>query len=232
MKAAVMVAMALAGAGQSWAADLGKGVREIGAGRAGDPLRAAVQCGYSGGLHALDVTHAVPRTKQRTVATASGPMLVSVADRYRMRLAFPGTDPFVQLKLERSLPEQFEADRTAILAQLTWFTAQPKAPQLMVLPARGIEVLGLDEASLSGAGVIGVYMLIVPSSGVVATAYLLRQASSRKAYADYPRYVLLRDRFLSELATCLGGTMPAMPAMPAKSAISAISASPPARSRS
>ncbi|TFW26581.1 hypothetical protein E4L96_04175 [Massilia arenosa] len=217
---AVMAAIALAGAGQVWAADAGVAALVTGPVRAADPLRAAVQCGYSGGLHALDVTHTVPRAKQRTVTTASGSMQVSVADGYRMRLAFPGTDPFVQLKLERSLPEQFEADRTAILAQLTWFTAQPKAPQLKVLPARGIEVLGLDEAALNGAGVIGVYTLIVPSSGVVATAYLLRQTSARKAYADYPRYVQLRDRFLSELATCLGGTM------------SAISAAPPARSRS
>jgi hypothetical protein len=175
-----------------------------------DPLRPVLACSFSGGLRAQSVTHGKEAAPQRTVSTSSGPMTVSVADSYRVQLAFPGSDPFATLKLERSVPGRIEEDRTAILAQLTSFAAKPNAPPLKVVPARGVQVMGMDQpALLPASGVLGMYTLIAPPRAVVASVYLLQHTPGHNEYADYAQYAGLRDRFLGELATCMGGTISA-----------------------
>ncbi|MDL2355335.1 MAG: hypothetical protein QFF03_08770 [Pseudomonadota bacterium] len=172
--------------------------------RPDDPLRPLTACPFGKDLQARSVARWPAGTPSRAVQTASGPMQVSVADGYRMLLAFPDTAPFVNLKLERSQPGKLAADRTAILAQMTSFAATPGAPvaPFKVLEREGVEIMALNNPTLSG-GVISVYTLISERTNVIATAYLLNQKPAERKFQNYAQYQALRDDFIYALALCM-----------------------------
>jgi hypothetical protein len=132
-------------------------------------------------------------------------MPVSVADGYRMMLAFPGTAPFVNLKLERSQPGKLAADRTAILAQMTSFAATPgtTVAPFKVIERNGVEIMALNNPTLEGGGVISIYTLISEKSNLIATAYLLDQKPAQRKFQNYEQYQSMRDEFVFALAVCM-----------------------------
>lgn len=169
-----------------------------------DPLRPLTACAFGNGLQARSVSRWNEPKPWRVVQTANGPKQVSVADGYRMLLAFPGTAPFVNLKLERSKPGRLAADRTAILAQMTSFAAKPGATvaPFRVIERNGVEIMALNNPALTG-GVISVYTLISEKNNVIATAYLLNQNPAQRKFKDYQQYQALRDDFIYSLALCM-----------------------------
>jgi hypothetical protein len=169
-----------------------------------DPLRALTGCTFGNDLQARSVSRWNEPKPWRMVQTANGPKQVSVADGYRMLLAFPGTAPFVNLKLERSKPGRLGADRTAILSQMTSFAAKPGATvaPFRVIERNGVEIMALNNSSLDG-GVISVYTLISEKQNVVATAYLLNQKPSERKFKDFAQYQAQRDDFIYALALCM-----------------------------
>ena len=171
--------------------------------RPDDPLRALTTCPFGNDLQARSVSRWTAGAS-RMVQTASGPMSVSVADGYRMLLAFPGSAPFVNLKLERSQPGKLAADRTAILAQMTSFAAAPgaKVAPFKVIERNGVEIMALNNAELT-PGVISVYTLISEKTNVIATAYLLNQKPEQRKFQTFEQYQALRDEFIYSLAVCM-----------------------------
>jgi hypothetical protein len=170
-----------------------------------DPLRQLTTCSFGNDLLAQSVSRWPADAPARIVQTSGGPMPVSVADGYRMMLAYPHTKPFVNLKLERSQPGRLAADRTAILAQMTSFAATPGATvsPFKVIARNGIEIMALNSPSLDGGGVISIYTLISEKSKVIATAYLLNQKPAERKFKDYQQYQQLRDDFIFALAVCM-----------------------------
>jgi hypothetical protein len=170
-----------------------------------DPLRQLTTCGFGNKLRVESVARWPDDAPGRMVQTSNGPMPVSVADGYRMMLAYPGTKPFVNLKLERSQPGKLAADRTAILAQMTSFAATPGAPvsPFKVVARNGVEIMALNSSSLDGGGVISIYTLISEKSNVIATAYLLNQKPAERRFKDFQQYQQLRDDFIFALAVCM-----------------------------
>jgi hypothetical protein len=174
------------------------------AGPDSDPLRPLTTCNFGNELQAKSVNRWPTQQSSRKVQTSTGPMQVSVADGYRMTLAFPHTAPFVNLKLERSQPGKLAADRTAILAQMTSFAATPGATvyPFKVVAYNGIEIMALNNTALNGR-VISIYTLISEKTNVIATAYLLNQKPSERKFKDYEQYQALRDEFIFALALCM-----------------------------
>jgi hypothetical protein len=170
-----------------------------------DPLRLLASCPFGNGLLAHSVERWPGDAPKRMVQTSTGPMPVSVADGYRMLLAYPNSKPFVNLKLERSQPGKLAADRTAILGQMTTFAATPGAPvsPFKVIERNGVEIMALNSPSLDGGGVISIYTLISEKSNVIATAYLLNQKPAERKFKDYRQYQQLRDDFIFALAVCM-----------------------------
>ena len=169
-----------------------------------DPLRPLMSCSFGKDLRAQSVNRWPAGMPTRAVQTSTGPMQVSVADGYRMLLAYPDTAPFVNLKLERSQPGKLGADRTAILAQMTSFAATPGAPvaPFKVVERNGVEIMALNNPALNG-GVISVYTLISEKNNVIATAYLLNQKPAERKFKNYEQYQALRDDFIYSLAVCM-----------------------------
>jgi hypothetical protein len=190
----VFAAMVLCGAGAAPAQD-----------PPADPLRPLLSCPFGNGLQARSIERWPGNTPSRMVQTSSGPKQVSVADGYRMLLAFPHTAPFVNLKLERSQPGRLAADRTAILAQMTSFAATPGATvaPFKVIERNGIEIMALNNPTLDGGGVISIYTLISERDNLIATAYLLNQKPAQRKFQSYQQYQAMRDDFIYALALCM-----------------------------
>jgi hypothetical protein len=170
-----------------------------------DPLRPLVACPFPNGLKARSLERWPANVPSRLVQTSTGPKQVSVADGYRLMLAFADTAPFVNLKLERSQPGRLGSDRTAILAQMTTFAATPGATvaPFKVIERHGVEIMALNNPTLDGGGVISIYTLISEKSNVIATAYLLNQKPAQRKFQTYEQYQAMRDDFIYALALCM-----------------------------
>jgi hypothetical protein len=172
-----------------------------------DPLGPLMRCSFGKDLQAQSVARWPSGVPARAVQTSTGPMQVSVADGYRMLLAYPDSAPFVNLKLERSRPGRLGADRTAILAQMTSFAATPGAPvaPFKVVERNGVEIMALNSPALigGGGGVLSIYTLISEKNNVIATAYLLNQKPAERKFKDFKQYQALRDDFIYSLAVCM-----------------------------
>ena len=172
---------------------------------AADPLRPLTACSFGNGLQARSTDRWPAHMQARIVQTSGGPKQVSIADGYRMMLAFPDTAPFVNLKVERSQPGKLAADRTAILAQMTSFAAPPGATvaPFKVIERHGVEIMALNDPTLNGGGVISIYTLISEKNNVIATAYLLNQKPAERKFQTYEQYQAMRDDFIYALALCM-----------------------------
>lgn len=195
----IVAAMVLCGAGAALAQDV------LAKAPAADALRPLLACPFGNGLKGRDLARWPANASSRTVQTAAGPREVSVADGYRLLLAFPDTAPFVNLKLERSQPGHLAADRAAVLAQMSSFTAAPgaAAAPLKVIERDGIEIMALNNPTIDGGGVISIYTLISESDDLIATAYLLNAKPAQRKFQTYQQYEALRDDFIYALALCM-----------------------------
>ena len=160
-------------------------------------------CPLGGNLAAVSIN---PRTTtappERTVATETGTAAVSVAEGYRVVLAFPDTDAFVNLKIERSVPGHYAADKQIVLDQLQSIAKRKAGGGGAVERSqdKGIDIAALNNSTLAG-GIVSVYQLFDDEQEVIATAYLLN--NQRRAFQTYEQYQGLRDRFVGDLASCM-----------------------------
>ena len=163
-------------------------------------------CPMRGGLAAVYIDRAPRLPMVRPVETACGHKSVSVADGYRVILAFPDKDPFVNLKIEISTSGRYELDKQTILEQMQ-FLADDSSGGVPLERARRGEV---DIASFTNPdfthGVISFYTLFNDKKNIVASAYILNQKPERRAFQDMQQYRALRDRFIDDLVSCISST--------------------------
>lgn len=167
-------------------------------------LAAYTRCPFEGQLAAVAVDRAAGVATPRTVETASGGRPVSVADGYRVMLAFPATRPFVNLKVERSVAGQYAADKQTVIDQMQYMADRTPAHTIALTRRMqdGIDVAALDNPALTAA-VIGFYTLFDDAHGIIATAYLLNQAPEQRAFKTLDEYGVMRDRFVRNMTACM-----------------------------
>jgi hypothetical protein len=168
-------------------------------------LVAYTRCPLDGKLAAVSVDHRTAGSPpRRTIVMETGQRTVSVEDGYRVMLAFPDTDPFVNLKIERSVPGQYAADKQIILDQMQAMARRvpANADGLERSLDKGIDVAALNNRTLAG-GVTSMYTLFDDEQEVIATAYLLNQKPERRAFQTFDEYKVLRDRFIGDFTSCM-----------------------------
>jgi hypothetical protein len=165
-----------------------------------DPLRPLLACSWGGQLAVQGVTRRAAGQNARAVSGPDGEQSVSVADGYRLMLAFPGSAPFVNLKLERSMPGRLAQDRAIIRTQME---AMGREGVLEVSQRGDVEILALDNSSLDGFSVISMVTLIAEQKNVIATAYVLNAKPDQRKFGNYQEYMVLRNAFVDALARCL-----------------------------
>lgn len=167
-------------------------------------LAAYTRCPFEGQLTAVSIDRAAGVATPRTVDTASGNRAVSVADGYRVLLAFPATRPFVNLKVERSVTGQYAIDKQTVLDQMQYMADRTPAHTIALMrrTQNGIDVAALDNPALTSA-VISFYTLFDDAHGIIATAYLLNQAPEQRAFKTIDEYGAMRDRFVRNMTACM-----------------------------
>ncbi|KQQ96266.1 hypothetical protein [Massilia sp. Leaf139] len=178
---------------------------------ADDALASPAACPWQDDLKPVSFTR-VPGPFTRTVDTDAGKQSVSVAMGQRVMLAYPGTDPFVNLKLERSVAGHYAADKAAIMAQLRMIErkAPPESGDRVQRVERGLEVVALNNRTLT-PGVVSMVVWFDDVHGVIATAYLLNQKPERRAFQNFEEYAILRDRFIGDYTACMAAVREAAP---------------------
>lgn len=170
--------------------------------RATDPLQGIVRCFGDGDFHAESRSRLPADVTARSVATARGPMQVSLADGYALMMYYGGKEPFANLKIERSVAGKFDLDRKAIALQMEALADGGKvAPQRST--QNGIEVVALDNPASGESGVRSLIDFFDVRTGTIATAYMLQQSPEAREYASDAAYKILRDRFVSGLSACM-----------------------------
>jgi hypothetical protein len=168
------------------------------------------KCAFSDQLSAVSVDHLDDAPMIRSVNTASGSKPVSVADGYRVMLAYPNTDYFVNLKIEQSVTGRFTEDKQHIIAQMHEMASQSsgRIAKVEQMTIKGITVFGLNNQGIEGGGVVSFYTLFDDPRGVVVTAYILNGDPQHRAFQSMAQYRVLRDRFLNTYASCMSTIRP------------------------
>jgi hypothetical protein len=163
------------------------------------------RCSFTGGLVPISVDRAPNLPMARPVETASGTKRVSVADGYRVMLAFPNTDPFVNLKIEVSVAGLYANDKQTVLEQMQVFAASAKGVSMSVERSslNGVEVAALNNPTIDSS-IISFYSLFDDTENVIATAYILNQLPEKRAFRDMSSYKSLRDAFIQDYTQCMG----------------------------
>lgn len=193
--AVTMLIVTVAMPSQAWGAD-----------RGGDPLRPLLTCIEQGPFRALDRDRLPEQVTSRQVRLPDGERRVSLLDGYRVILVTPQGEPFVNLKVERSIRELAEADRAVVLDQMRAFAERkPAGSAPMRDERRGrVRLLGLDQPSLAATGPLGLYMLLVEDADLIVTAYVLNQTPARRAFDSLEGYEALRELAMRHILGCLG----------------------------
>ncbi len=176
--------------------------------RSADPLHGLTRCFTGTEFRAVSTDRLPASVTSRAVETAKGPLRVSLADGYRMMIHRQSMEPLVNLKIERSAPGTFDADRAAILLQMDRMVAASNGMHTERSEQDGIEVVGLNNPAIGTPNVISFYELFDPATGTVATAYILNQAPAVREYASQADYDALRGRFISALSGCMAHALP------------------------
>ena len=175
--------------------------------RTADPLAPLAQCINRSQFQFKTQDRLPASATTRIVRMKAEERRVSTADGYRLMLFRKSSQPFVNLKIERSADGWFAADREAIVAYMQEMSAGSRLPQQLPLETdtrQGVEVLGLNNASIAETpGIISFYTLLHAVSGTVATAYVLNQPADRRDFATDAQYQALRDQFIAALAHCM-----------------------------
>jgi hypothetical protein len=178
---------------------------------ASNGLKPYTECQFADGLTAVSVDR-LPGTgvRHRTVETADGERRVSMTDGYRVLLAYPGTDYFANVKVERSAPEEYVSDKAVIVAGLEQLapTGGPGRGTVVHRHLRGLDMVSLDNTSINVRGPISMYVLFNDSTQTVATVYFLNQRADRRRFQTFEEYAALRDTFLEEYTKCIEGGGP------------------------
>ncbi len=161
-------------------------------------------CTFGGGLVPVIVERAQNLPMARPVETAAGQAPVSVADGYRLILAFPNTGAFVNLKIEQSMVGRYNSDKQSVLEQMQHMsaTARGVVVNLERSVIGGVDIAALNNPGFDGAA-LGFYTFFVDAKDIIATAYVLNQLPDRRAFQTVVEYQAMRDRFVGEFAACL-----------------------------
>jgi hypothetical protein len=170
-----------------------------------DPLARYAACDMPDGPAVVETAPLGAGVTSRPVHTLKGRQTLAVEAGRRIVFAYPGEDPYANLKAEH-LPAASYADEKRMLiedfdstlAAGDSFTTRNYAlkPKL-----NRFEIYGLDQSRLEGS-VLGIYLFFDDIRHDAITIYFLNQ-EPKKRFHTVEEYTRLRDDFLENYTYCL-----------------------------
>ena len=169
-----------------------------------DLLKPYISCNFEDGLRVSAMVRIPEGAITRMVTTAEGRKTVSTLDGYRMRLAYPGKDPFINLWVEESATDRYEADKKTILDQMSYIAG---ASTRALVPIDHDTYGGLDHYRLDDLTInhqpIAMHTLFDDKRRVVITVWFLNAPPEKRSYSTMEQFRALRDRFFTRYFACV-----------------------------
>jgi hypothetical protein len=163
-------------------------------------------CRFDDGLAVVETSPLAPGIHARTVQTLKGPRQIEMVEGRRVMFAYPEKDFYANVKVEILQEKNYVETRKFLIDNFDYMlaSADGSTRNYGLKPMQhGLDVLGLDREKLEG-GVLGVYLLLDDSSGMVTTIYFLNQEPKGRSFQTMAEYRAMRDRFLSIYMACVG----------------------------
>jgi hypothetical protein len=172
-----------------------------------DSLKPYTSCQFEDGLKVVQVDRLPKGVTFRTQTTSSGEKKISLADGYRIMVAYPKTDFFANIKAEKSNPDDYAKDKDTAVEGLKWAIANSKeveSQEPTKVSYNGFEGYALNRKSLVG-NTLGITILFSDAEHHIVTIYLLNQNPKKRKFQTIEEWRTLRDNFLNSYTSCLKG---------------------------
>jgi hypothetical protein len=171
-----------------------------------DSLKPFTTCELDNGLRIVQVDRLPKDVKSRTVTTSKGEQAVSLADGYRVMVAYnEHKDWFANIKAEKSITAEYEQDKELVIENLKWAASTSKEMESQE-PAKisiaEYEGYGTSKRTLVG-NMLGIYVLFSDVNHTITTLYFINQNPKRKRFQTIEEWRVLRDEFLKTYTICL-----------------------------
>lgn len=171
-----------------------------------DALKPFLSCELDSGLKIVQVDRLPKDVKSRTVKTSKGDKKVSLADGYRVMVAYnDDRDWFANIKAEKSVTADYEKDKELVIENLKWAASTSKeleSQEPVKVSFGEYEGYGTSKQTLTG-NMLGIYVLFSDVDRTITTFYFINQNSKRKRFQTIEEWRVVRDEFLKTYTTCL-----------------------------
>lgn len=127
---------------------------------------------------------------------------VSVVDGKRVMYAYPGTDFFANLKVERSAPVSYRDDKDIVKKSLIEIAQADGSSDIQDFVLHGFSGKTLTKRALSGS-TLGITQLFSDEDQMIVTIYFLNQALDKRRFKTFEEFVALRDSFVNGYSECV-----------------------------
>ena len=171
-----------------------------------DSLKPFTACDLHDGLRIVQVDRLPKKVKSRTVKTSIGDRKISLADGYRVMVAYnDDRDWFANIKAEKSVAAEYERDKESAIENLKWAVSVGKeieTQEPVKISFGGYEGYGSSRRTLMG-NILGIYVLFSDADRTITTFYFINQNSNRKRFQTIEEWRVVRDEFLQTYTTCV-----------------------------
>ena len=171
-----------------------------------DSLKPFTSCDLGNGLRIVEVDRLPKNVKSRTVKTSKGNQKISLADGYRVMVAYnEDKDWFANIKAEKSIAAEYERDKEGVVENLKWAASTSKeleSQEPVKISFGEFEGYGTSKRTLTG-DMLGIYVLFSDADRTIITLYFINQNSKRKRFQTIEEWRVVRDEFLKTYTTCL-----------------------------
>ena len=170
-----------------------------------DSLKPFTACELHDGLRIVQVDRLPKKVKSRTVKTSSGDQKISLADGYRVMVAYNDQrDWFANIKAEKSVAGEYERDKQNAIENLKWAMSvgtEMETQEPVKISFGEYEGYASARRTLVG-NMLGIYVLFSDADATITTFYFINQNSNRKRFQTIEEWRVVRDEFLKTYTAC------------------------------
>lgn len=171
-----------------------------------DSLKPFTSCSLKSGLRIVQVDRLPEKSKERTVRTSKGDEKISMADGYRVMVAYNDRrDWFANIKVESSVAADYETNKQKAIENLKWAastTNELQHPEPVKISINGHDGYETSKRSLNGS-MLGIYLFFYDADRTIMTIYFINQNANRMKFQTIEEWRAVRDEFLDTYTTCV-----------------------------
>ena len=174
-----------------------------------DSLKPYTSCKLDSGLRIVQVDRLPKDVKSRTVKTSKDDQNISLADGYRVMVAYnDDRDWFANVKAEKSFSTEYQRDKQGVIENLKWAAStsnELESQEPEKVSFNGHEGYGTSKRTLTG-DMLGIYVFFSDVHHTITTIYFINQNAKRKKFQTIEEWRTLRDEFLNTYSSCINSS--------------------------